>query len=104
MRVLETTRFIHWIGGLRDRRAKENIANYFDMLRERKALTGDVRQVGGHVTEVRFHFGPGYRVYLTKQGEDVVILLAGGDKATQERDIREAKRMASDWRNDARSA
>lgn len=55
---------------------------------------GDYKSVGDEVLELRFHFGPGYRVYYTKRGETVVLLLAGGDKSTQERDIEKAKDIA----------
>jgi putative addiction module killer protein len=56
--------------------------------------SGDIRHVGDGVSELRIHYGPGYRIYLTKQGEAVVILLAGGDKSSQDKDIRLAKDLA----------
>jgi putative addiction module killer protein len=56
--------------------------------------SGDIRPVGDGVSELRIHYGPGYRVYLTKQGDAVVILLAGGDKSSQDMDIRLAKDLA----------
>jgi len=55
---------------------------------------GDVRPIGEGVSELRIHYGPGYRVYLTKHGREIVILLAGGDKSTQAGDIRTALRLA----------
>ena len=53
---------------------------------------------GDHVTEVRFNFGPGYRVYLTQEGDKLVLLLVGGDKSSQHRDIKKAKELAMEWR------
>jgi len=55
---------------------------------------GDVRPIGEGVSELRIHYGPGYRVYFTKHGREIVILLAGGDKSTQAGDIRTALRLA----------
>ncbi len=58
---------------------------------------GDVRPVGEGVSELRIHYGPGYRVYFVQQGTSLVILLAGGDKSTQQRDIRRAVEMAREF-------
>ena len=58
---------------------------------------GDVKAVGGGVSEMRIAFGPGYRVYYTTRGPLVIVLLAGGDKSTQAEDIAEAKRIAQEW-------
>jgi putative addiction module killer protein len=59
-------------------------------------LAGDVRPIGGGVSELRIDYGPGYRVYFKQQGRDLVILLAGGDKRTQDRDIKRALVMAQE--------
>ena len=56
--------------------------------------SGDIRPVGDGVSELRIHYSPGYRIYLTKQGDAVVILLVGGDKSSQDKDIRFAKELA----------
>jgi putative addiction module killer protein len=53
-----------------------------------------------HVIELRFHFGPGYRVYATKRGDTLLLLLVGGDKSTQEVDIVKARQMAEEWRSE----
>jgi putative addiction module killer protein len=60
---------------------------------------GDVRPVGGGVSEMRIQYGPGYRVYFITRGAELVILLCGGDKDSQRRDIERAKRMATEWRS-----
>lgn len=59
--------------------------------------TGDTEPVGEGVSELRIHFGPGYRVYFQKRGSAIIILLCGGDKSTQAKDIKTAKRLALEW-------
>ena len=85
----ETSAYAAWFSALRDRTAKARI----DIRIRRLSLgnPGDVRPIGESVSKLRIHYGPGYRIYFTKQGETVVILLAGGDKSSQEQDIRHAK-------------
>lgn len=60
-------------------------------------LEGDSKPVGSGVFELRVHYGPGYRIYYQRQGGQIVILLCGGDKGSQDRDIETAKRLAKDW-------
>jgi putative addiction module killer protein len=92
--VRQTAVYAEWFAGLRDRQAKTRI----DIRIRRLALgnAGDVKPVGEGVSELRIPYGPGYRVYFVQQGELLVILLAGGDKSTQDRDIRVAKELARD--------
>ena len=92
LEIRETSAYAAWFSTLRDRAAKARI----DIRIRRLSLgnPGDVRPVGEGVSELRIHYGPGYRIYLTKQGEAIVILLAGGDKSTQDQDIRLAKHLA----------
>lgn len=90
--VRKTETFATWLGGLRDIRARARIQARIERLALGNA--GDVRPVGEAVSEMRIDYGSGYRVYYTKQGRDVVILLAGGDKRTQAADIKTALRLA----------
>ncbi|HEX9325533.1 MAG TPA: type II toxin-antitoxin system RelE/ParE family toxin [Reyranella sp.] len=90
----QTSVFAKWLGGLRDRRARARIQVRLDRLA--LGLAGDVKPVGSGVSELRIDYGPGYRVYFKRKGDDVVILLAGGDKRTQDRDIQRALALARD--------
>lgn len=92
LEVRQTETFARWFRKPRDRRARARIQVRIDRLA--LGLFGDVRPVGGGVLEVRVDHGPGYRVYFVRQGDTVVILLAGGDKASQGRDIPAALTMA----------
>ena len=92
LEIRETSAYAAWFSGLRDRAAKARI----DIRIRRLSLgnAGDVCPVGEGVSELRIHYAPGYRVYFTKQGDGVVVLLAGGDKSSQDQDIRSAKDLA----------
>jgi len=59
---------------------------------------GDVKPVGQGISELRIDYGPGYRIYFRRRGNEIIILLCGGDKSTQAADIKTAKRLAKDWR------
>lgn len=85
--------FAVWLRKLRDRQAQTRIA--IRLVRMQSGLLGDVKYFGG-IGEVRIDYGPGYRLYFVRRGETLVILLCGGDKATQERDIRRAMELAKD--------
>ena len=94
--VIQSATFRRWVHSLRDRRAVARIN-----IRIRNASAGnfgDTRSVGGGVSEMRIHYGPGYRLYFTRKGNQLIILLCGGDKDSQERDIRLARELAQDWR------
>jgi putative addiction module killer protein len=92
--VKRTTEFSIWLKELRDIRARAKIVARIDRL----ALgnPGDVASVGSGVSEMRIHYGPGYRVYFAQRGAEVVVLLCGGDKGSQVSDIATAKRLASE--------
>lgn len=90
--IRQTDVYARWIEKLRDRQAKARIA--IRIRRLSLGNPGDVRPVGGGVSELRIDYGPGYRVYFLKQGVASVILLAGGDKSTQADDIANARNLA----------
>lgn len=92
--VHQTERFRGWFESLRDRMAQKHILVRIGRLE--RGNFGDVRPVGDGVSELRIFHGPGYRLYLTQRGKDVVILLCGGDKSRQVRDIQQAKQLAAD--------
>ena len=98
--IWTTPTFDRWCSKLRDRTARAKIAQYFDAVAALGHLKGDLKPVGGHVTEVRFNIGPGYRVYLTQEGDKLVLLLVGGDKSSQHRDIKKARELAMEWRQE----
>lgn len=90
--VLETDEFKAWLAGLRDRRAK--LAIGMRLTRLVRGLLGDARPVGDGVSELRIHMGPGYRIYVVQRGDVLIVLLHGGDKRSQVRDIEKAKAIA----------
>jgi putative addiction module killer protein len=89
----QTLTFSDWLNNLRDIRAKTRIA--IRIARIEAGLMGDTKSVGDGVSEVRIDFGPGYRLYFTRRGEELIILLCGGDKGSQARDIAKAKEMVA---------
>ena len=90
--IRKTVTFSKWIDGLRDIRARARVLARIERLAGGHA--GDVKAVGEGVSELRINYGPGYRVYFKKQGHSLVILLAGGDKGSQSRNINTALRLA----------
>ena len=93
--IKQTATFRKWERKLRDQRAKALIAAR--IFRLANGLPGDVRPVGKGVSELRIHHGPGYRVYFKEVDMEIVILLCGGDKSTQQRDIETAQLLAAEW-------
>ncbi len=89
---LQSDEFAAWLSGLADRIGKARIARRIGQAEA--GHFGDCEPVGGGVFEMRIHVGPGYRVYFTRRGEVVYLLLIGGDKKSQKRDIRRAVEMA----------
>lgn len=90
--VRQTDIFANWFKKLRDRKAKARIQARIDRIEI--GNFGDVAPVGEGVSELRIHHGPGYRVYFVQRGPIVVILLSGGDKSSQNADIKRAKEIA----------
>jgi len=92
--VRETEAFSQWLSGLRDARVKAEVARRV----RRLALgnPGDVKPVGGGVSELRIHYGPGYRVYFVQRGSLMIILLCGGHKSSQAKDIASALKLAKE--------
>ena len=85
---------MEWLNGL-DVQTRARVRVRIDRLED--GLFGDVEPVGEGVSELRLDFGPGYRVYFQKRGNTLIILLCGGDKSTQAKDIKRAKRLAETW-------
>ena len=92
--VRQTPAFKRWFGALQDMRAKVQIVRRIE--RAQAGNLGDVAPVGERVSEMRIHYGPGYRLYFVTEGRALVILLCGGDKGSQSRDIRMARLMAKE--------
>jgi putative addiction module killer protein len=92
--VRRTAEFSKWLAGLRDMEARARIAVKIERIVQ--GNLGDARPVGDGVGELRFDFGPGYRVYFVRRGDVLVILLCGGDKDSQQRDIKRAKELAQE--------
>lgn len=96
--VLQTEEFAAWLDALKDKRARVRIAA---RLRQAEAGSlGDWQPVEGEVSEMRVHFGPGYRLYFVRRGRVIVVILNAGDKSTQKRDIRRALKLAAELGDD----
>lgn len=96
--VLQTQEFVAWLDELKDKRAQVRI-----VARLRQVETGnlgDWQSVEGEVSELRLHFGPGYRLYFVRRGRIIVVMLNAGDKSTQRRDIRRALKLATELGDD----
>ncbi len=91
--VRKTATFSEWMARLRDHRARAKIAARIDRLAF--GNPGDVKPIGEGISELRIHYGPGYRVYFVRRGETLIVLLSGGDKGSQTKDIKTAKTLAA---------
>lgn len=92
--IQQTDTFSRWLSRLRDLKAKASIIRR--VARAKEGGLGDVKPVGGGVSEMRLDVGPGYRLYFMRRGDVVVVLLCGGDKSSQSRDIELAKKLAGE--------
>ena len=90
--IRKTDVFVDWLDGLKDIRARARVLVRIERLAA--GNPGDVKTVSEGVSEMRIDYGPGYRVYFKKRGKELIILLAGGDKSSQSRDIKTALRLA----------
>ncbi|ALA18280.1 MULTISPECIES: type II toxin-antitoxin system RelE/ParE family toxin [Chelatococcus] len=95
--LIKSATFDRWLRSLRDRRTVARIQARLDRLAG--GNPGDVKPVGGGISEMRIDYGPGYRVYYMQRGPIVVILLSGGDKSSQRADIAKAMEMAAQWKD-----
>jgi putative addiction module killer protein len=95
--LIKSAAFDRWLSDLRDARAVARILARLDRLAV--GNPGDVKPVGEGVSEMRIDYGPGYRVYFIQRGQLLVVLLCGGDKSTQDRDIARAKALAAQWKD-----
>ena len=98
VKVRQTERFARWLKDLRDLRARAKVQVRIERLIG--GNPGDTRPVGSGVSEVRIDYGPGYRVYYQQNGSRLIILLAGGDKSSQSRDIEEALMLSRQIKED----
>jgi putative addiction module killer protein len=95
LEIKQTDNYRKWERKLRDQRAKATIAAR--IFRLANGLPGDVQPIGQNLSELRIHYGQGYRIYFKRRGSEIVILLCGGNKSTQQRDIEIAQRLAEEW-------
>jgi putative addiction module killer protein len=90
--IRKTAEFARWAESLRDGRAEARVAVRIRRLAD--GNPGDVKPIGGGISEQRIDYGPGYRVYFVRRGSEIIVLLGGGTKKTQSRDIKAAKALA----------
>ncbi len=96
--VRQTEEFVAWLDALKDKRAQIRIVA---RLRQAEAGNlGDWQPIEADVSEMRVHFGPGYRLYFVRRGSVIIVLLSGGDKSSQRRDIRRALKIAAEFREE----
>lgn len=96
--IIQSDVFADWLVKLKDRRARARVYARLDRMAE--GNFGDVEPIGEGLSEARIHYGPGYRLYFMQRGQALVVLLCGGDKATQPRDIQRAKVIADVWKGE----
>lgn len=94
--IIRSSTFSSWLAALADSRARARIQARIDRMAD--GNMGDAKPVGDGLSEARIDYGPGYRVYFMQQGQQLVVLLCGGDKSSQARDIKQAKQIAKAWK------
>ena len=96
--IKQSAEYAKWFRKLKNRQAKASIMARLDACRLAGRPLGDIKPVGGPISEMRFHLGAGYRIYFTMRGDVLMLLLAGGDKGTQQDDIRHAHDILDDYK------
>jgi len=96
--VVQTDEFETWLRKLKDRQGKLRVLERVDRLAH--GNPGDVKPVGQGISELRLTYGPGYRVYYLQDGDRLILLLCGGDKSSQQKDIQKAHELATEWRSE----
>jgi putative addiction module killer protein len=99
MEIRQTETFRKWRLRLKDDQARAIVASRIDRLAF--GHPGDVAPVGEGISELRVHYGPGFRIYFQIRGKTIILLLCGGDKNTQTKDIKMARRLAAEWSNES---
>jgi putative addiction module killer protein len=97
LEVVRSEAFDRWLRKLKDRQAVARVLVRIDRLAA--GNPGDVKAVGAGISELRIDYGPGYRVYYMQEGDRLVLLLCGGDKSSQDRDIQRARWVAREWKS-----
>lgn len=100
MKVVPSKKFKKWLLKLRDAKARNRISFRIQTIARLGALVGDWKPIEGKLFELRFHQGPGYRVYGAIEDDVLLVLAAGGTKATQSRDIALAKKLVREWEDE----
>lgn len=95
LKLIESSIFSAWLARLKDDRDRGRILARLERVRHENF--GDHKSVGGGIEELRLHFGAGYRIYFIRSGTEIVVLLAGGSKSSQEKDIAKARTIAKQW-------
>jgi putative addiction module killer protein len=96
MVIEKSNQYFEWFKSLRDQQAKARILSRMD--RAETGNLGECEPVGEGVSEMKIHYGPGYRIYFIQRGSELIILLGGGDKSTQAKDIKNAIKLSKDYR------
>lgn len=96
--IKSTKNFLKWLSKLKDMKGRIAIVRRIERMEHDNF--GDVKSVGTHISELRISTGPGYRVYFTKREEKIIILLVGGDKSTQSKDVKKAEALLEEYDNE----
>ncbi|MFU0469414.1 type II toxin-antitoxin system RelE/ParE family toxin [Gardnerella vaginalis] len=98
MRIIETEKFTKWLEKLKNRRAQLAIGSRLFQWKNESMVFGDVKTIHGELKEARFHIDAGYRVYFAQKQDKIVLLVFGGDKSTQDKDIKKADALLKDMK------